>query len=183
MSALRSRPELIRFLAIMAVAYAVWFLVYDLWLLPDGRLDGWLSTRVAAWSGGLLSLLGYGVEVRGTQVWMGQTGIELVAGCNGLSVLSLFVGFVVAFPGAWLRRAWYIPFGVLVLVLTNIVRCAVLLVLLDRMPGAFDLAHGGPGLVVFYAVVFLLWVLWANIGGSRDGARPEGGGGLALAGA
>ena len=39
--------RLIRFLGIMVAAYLVWYVIYDLWLLPDGRLDAWLSINVA----------------------------------------------------------------------------------------------------------------------------------------
>ena len=158
--------RVLRFAAIMAACYAVWFAVYDLWLLPDGRLDAWLSTEVAAWTGGLLTALGQDVRVDGREVWMGGAGIQLIAECNGLSVLSLFVGFVLAYPGRWSRRAWFIPLGIVVIQAVNVLRCAVLLALLGRSQAAFDVGHGSGGLLVFYAVVFALWVVWSRIGGA-----------------
>ncbi len=92
------------FLLKMVGAYAVWFVVYDLWLLPDGRLDAGLSHAVASWTAGLLSL-----------------------GVDGVAALSLFVGFVSAYPGRWTRRALCIPAGLAIVVLTNVLRCASLL--------------------------------------------------------
>ena len=166
-------PRLLRFVAIVGVCYAVWYGVYDLWLLPDGRVDAWLSAHVAGWTAGLLGAFGYPAVVRdATQVWIGETGIRLVAACNGLSVLSLFVGFVLAFPGRWSRRAWFIPLGLGVIVLTNVVRCAVLLGLLTRSRDAFDVGHGSGGLLLFYGVVFALWMLWARVGGSTPPPPP-----------
>ena len=170
--------RVLRFALVMGVTYAVWFGIYDLWLMPDGRLDAWLSTQVAGWTGGLLTLLGQSVEVSGREVWMGGSGIELVAECNGLAVLSLFVGFVLAFPGSWTQRAWFIPFGIGVILVTNVVRCAVLLGLLTQSQSAFDVGHGGGGLLIFYAVVFALWVVWSHIG---QAPPPERSGAVALA--
>ena len=101
----------------------------------------------------------------------GTLGIQLINGCNGLAVLSLFVGFVLAYPGSWARRAWFIPLGIVIVLGTNVVRCAVLLLLQRQSMEAFELGHGGAGLVVFYFVVFLLWMVWARIGGG-DAPRP-----------
>ena len=164
--------RLLRFVAVMAACYVVWYGVYDLWLLPDGRLDAWLSARVATATIALLRLAGQeAVGVGGNQVWIGDTGIELVAACNGLGVLSLFVGFVLAFPGTWARRAWFIPAGIAVIVAVNVVRCAVLLLVLTRSESAFDVGHGAGGLLLFYAVVFGLWMAWARVGGGSAPAR------------
>lgn len=58
------RPGLLFLLKLLG-AYAAWYLIYDSWLLPDGRLDGWLSRNVASVSGGGLSLLGFEVTVEG----------------------------------------------------------------------------------------------------------------------
>lgn len=164
--------RVLRFLVVMAVCYAVWFVVYDLWLLPDGRLDAWLSTRVAALTGGLLNGFGLDAQVAGREVWLDGRGIQLIAECNGLSVLSLFVGFVLAFPGRWSQRAWFVPLGLVVIQAVNVVRCAVLLLLLGRSQAAFDMGHGSGGLLIFYGVVFVLWVVWSRIGGSEPLVAP-----------
>ena len=33
----------LRFLAKAVAVYGVWYVLYDLWLLPDGRLDAYVS--------------------------------------------------------------------------------------------------------------------------------------------
>lgn len=167
-------PRIRRFAIIMAVCYAVWYGVYDLWLMPDGRLDLWLSGKAAGWTATLLQAIGYDAVSRGgNEVWLGGRGIELIAECNGLAVLSLFVGFVLAFPGRWARRMWFIPLGIAVIVAANVVRCAVLLGLLTRSDAAFEVGHGAGGLLFFYAIVFGLWVIWAQVGGEAEERSPD----------
>lgn len=161
---LQSHRALALFLTKMVAAYAVWFVAYDLWLLPDGRLDAALSAFVASVTGGLLSVFSDAAAVDGRTVWLQGHGISIVNGCNGLSALSLFVGFVVAYPGAWARRALFIPLGIAVLVLANVLRCVSLLIVLIHRPDIFDAVHFGHAMLVFYAVIFGLWVLWANVG-------------------
>lgn len=170
-----SNRTLTAFLLKMAAIYAVWFVVYDLWLLPDGRLDAWLSTSVAAWTGAVLAPFYDTVVVDGRTVWATPTaGVIIENGCNGLSALSLFVGFVIAYPGTWARRALFVPLGLAAIVVTNIVRCASLLVISDRWPAIFGEVHGLHALFVFYLVIFGLWVLWANYGGSDETRAPSG---------
>lgn len=161
---LGSHKTLVLFLAKMVAAYAVWFVIYDLWLLPDGRLDEWLSVHVASWTGGLMRPFFDGIVVDQRTVWLNQAGIFIEDGCNGLSALSLFVGFVLAYPGEWSRRALFIPAGLALIVATNVIRCASLLVISDRWPEVFDSVHGFHALFVFYVVIFGLWVAWTHIG-------------------
>lgn len=162
---LRSNRALAIFLAKMVIAYAVWFVTYDLWLLPDGRLDSALSVTVASATGALMSLFSDVVTVDGRVVWLGSRhGIEIANGCNGLSALSLFVGFVIAYPGSWKRRTLFVPLGLATIVLTNVARCISLLMVQQHRPEYFDLAHYGHAMMVFYVVIFALWVLWAHVG-------------------
>jgi len=91
-------------------------------------------------------------------------GIIIVNGCNGLSTIGLFSGFVLAFPGRWARRAWFLPVGAVVLYLSNVVRVALLAGLQPHWPSAFDGLHA-VGTQFFYLVVFGLWVLWVRYGG------------------
>ena len=165
---LASHRPLTLFLFQMAAVYAVWFVVYDLWLLPDGRLDAALSTSVASWTGAVLRPFYDTVVVDGRTVWAKPgVGVLIENGCNGLSAISLFVGFVVAYPGTWARRALFLPLGLAAIVATNVARCASLLVVSDRWPQIFGEVHALHALFVFYLVIFVLWVVWANYGGSE----------------
>ena len=161
----RENPHIVAFLAKVIGIYAVWFVLYDLWLLPDGRLDAWLSVHIASVTAGVLGALGYAAVAAERIVTLpGVAGVEIANGCNGLSTVSLFVGFVLAFPGAWWKRLWFIPAGVGVIYLTNVFRCVSLLLLQKHLPSAFGAVHGFHALWIFYLVVFLLWVAWANYG-------------------
>ena len=170
------------FLAKMVAAYAVWFVLYDLWLLPDGRLDAWLSHAVASSTAGVLAPFFDTAVADGRTVWISrESGILIENGCNGLSALSLFVGFVVAYPGTWARRLLFVPLGLLAVAVTNVVRCAVLLLVSNYAPSMFESVHGFHALFVFYVVIFLLWVAWAHWGepsSGGDGGDASGGGGL-----
>lgn len=160
------------FLLKMAAVYAAWFVLYDLWLLPDGRLDAGLSEFVAAATGWLLAPF-YDVGVDGRLVWITtEAAVVVEDGCNGLSALSLFVGFVLAYPGTWARRALFIPLGLAAIVAVNVLRCASLLVIQDRWPTIFGEVHGMHALFVFYVAIFGLWMVWAHWG-SPEAVQAE----------
>jgi exosortase/archaeosortase family protein len=170
---MRAGPPGARRLTVFAVralaVYAAWFLVYDLWLLPEGRLDAWLSAHVAGVSGGILNLFGAGAFVADRLIQLPDTaGVLIIDGCNGLAVIGLFAGFVVAYPGEAQRRLWFIPAGIFALYIANVARVVSLVWIQGSMPQFFDIAHSFGLQTLFYVVVFALWVLWARVGGSGE---------------
>ena len=167
----RLDSPLVRFALIALALYGVWFVVYETWLGPDGRLDLFVAHLVAQGAAGVLTLLGYSARVVGDEVWATPTvGAWVTTGCNGLSTIALFTGFVLAYPGTWRRRALFIPLGALFVFVVNVVRVAVIVVILDRLPQHEDLAHVLVAPSVFYVTVFVLWVVWVRYGG---GPAPE----------
>ena len=170
-----STRRIVAFVGKVLAFYGLWYVLYDLWLLPDGTLDQWLSLNVAWMSGGLLDLLGFGATVDGRGIVLpGVRGVRIANGCNGLSTLGLFVGFVLAYPGSAWRRLWFIPLGVLAIYATNVGRIIVMLFAQKYWPAAFDPLHGFGLTTIFYVVVFGLWVAWANYGGDPVSApSPE----------
>lgn len=158
------------FFAKMLAVYGAWYVLYDLWLLPDGRVDRWLSYNVADVSQAVLALLGYDAVAIGRVVLSpGVSGVEIANGCNGLSTIGLFIGFVLAYPGSTPRRLAFLPLGVLVVYLTNVVRIVVMVLVQMYWPAAFDPLHSFGLTTIFYCAVFGLWVLWAHYG---QPARP-----------
>jgi exosortase/archaeosortase family protein len=154
--------------------YGLWYVLYDLWLLPDGAVDQWLSLNVASVSGALLDGFGFDTTTDGRGLSLpGVAGIWIANGCNGLSTLGLFVGFVLAYPGSHWRRIWFIPLGVLAIYVTNVSRVIVMLLSQKYWPAAFEPLHGFGLTTIFYVVVFALWVAWANYGGASTAASDD----------
>lgn len=164
-----SKMAVVSFFAKIAAAYGLWYVAYDLWLLPDGRFDAWLSHSVVDVSAAFLDTLGWTVSVEGRVVGIeGTPGLQVVNGCNGLTTIGLFIGFVVAFPGSAFRRLLFIPVGAVVIYAANIFRVSLLAVLQNHWQQAFEWIHNLGAPTFFYLVVFGLWVLWANYGGSAE---------------
>ena len=166
----RYHPVLV-FLAKLFLVYVVWYVVYDLWLLPDGRLDAVVARSVAVLSGGLLHLFGAEVWVDGRTLLLSSgRGVFVADDCTGLTTVGLFAGFVLAFPGSALRRALFLPAGILVIHLANVGRIAVLTWMNGALPEYFDAVHEWGILPFFYAVVFALWMVLVRV--VTAGARP-----------
>src|SRR6476646_9321670 len=87
---------------------------------------------------------------------------RIIEGCNALSVMILFVSFVIAFTGRFKNTILYIIFGCVLIHLLNIGRIALLCVALYNYPQFEHLLHGVIFPLVIYGVLFLLWVIWVN---------------------
>ena len=87
---------------------------------------------------------------------------RIIEGCNALSVIILFISFVIAFTGKFKKTILFILFGSILIHVLNIGRIALLCVALYNLPEYEHLLHGVIFPLVIYGVVFLLWVIWVN---------------------
>jgi exosortase family protein XrtF len=88
--------------------------------------------------------------------------LRIVEGCNGISLIILFVSFVVAFSGNLKNTLLFVFGGSLLIYILNILRIAVLIVLMYRFPSQLHLLHGVLFPLVIYGLVFILWIVWVN---------------------
>lgn len=147
--------------------YIIWYLLYDLWLLPDGRLDRWLVYNIVDVSASALQTFGYEVYWSGRLIGLYQTpGVILINGCSGISAIGLFVGFVIAYPGRWIPRICFIVVGIGAIYLVNILRTIVLIITQKYQPAFFDFTHDYSTTTIFYLLIFVLFMIWVNLGGS-----------------
>lgn len=170
-----STTRVLAFFAKLLAIYGVWYVVYDLWLLPAGWLDEWVSHSVAEASARVLSLSGLDAAAQGRDVvaTTGEAGVRIVNGCNGISTIGLFTGFVLAYPGRWVRRLLFLPVGVGIIYASNVARISILVGFQKIWPDGFAFVHGLGAPTFFYLIVFGLWVIWANWGGGAAGAPSE----------
>lgn len=87
---------------------------------------------------------------------------RIVEGCNGLSVMILFIAFVIAFSGKWKQTVLFILAGIVTIHVLNIIRIAMLCVLLQKYPTQESLLHEVIFPLFIYGAVFGLWVIWVN---------------------
>jgi len=166
-------PVLI-FLFKVGVIFISWYIVYELWLLPDGRLDEWLSLNIVGSSAGILKWLGYEIFVFERVVAVGEfPGIKIVNGCNGISAMGLFLGFIIAYPGEWKEKISFTVLGIGIIYLVNIFRIVVLAITQAEWPGFFNITHDYSTTAIFYLVIFVLWMVWINYSDSLQKAQKK----------
>lgn len=159
------KSDIAKFLFKVLGIYILWYIIYDLWLLPDGRLDQWLVLNIIDISSNALLLMEYDVFWDGRVIGLaGASGVRLINGCSGISAIGLFIGFVVAYPGRWIPRICFIIIGIGIIYFINIIRIIVLVITQKYWPEMFGFTHDYSTTAIFYLVIFLLWMVWVNLG-------------------
>ena len=153
--------QIIRFLATAFGLYIAWYLCYDLWLFPDGRLDSWLSEKEAWLSSLSLSLLGYNASSELFTVYINKYPVVLVGNpCNGMVLFALFTGFILAYPGPWKAKLFYIPIGIFLIYLLNVLRIMALALNSWYSRDTLEFNHKYTFAFVVYACIFAFWMYW-----------------------
>jgi exosortase family protein XrtF len=87
---------------------------------------------------------------------------RMIEGCNAVSIIILFISFVVSFSVRIKPTVLFIVVGSLIIYLLNVARIAILCVLIYLFPKQQTLLHGVFFPLFIYGVVFILWVIWVN---------------------
>lgn len=87
---------------------------------------------------------------------------RLIEGCNAISVIILFISFVLSFSGKLKPTILFIIGGSIGIYFLNIIRIALLCVLIYFFPRQESILHGVFFPLFIYGFVFILWVIWVN---------------------
>lgn len=154
-----------RFLLLFFALYFGWTIFYDQLINPWGGLDTLVINASSNMAIGFLKLLGYSTFIDPSETIRtigidGTHGLWIGDPCNGISLFALFTSFVIAFPGPWRRKLWFIPLGILSIHLMNVIRITALCLLVRYRPDWLMFNHTYLFQVVMYAFIFGLWWLW-----------------------
>lgn len=137
-----------------------WFLLYD-FLLSDA--DNWLTHKVVYASVFMLKLIGYNATPKDFMIQIDNEDVVFVYhACNGMVLMALFVGFIIAFPGPITKKLLYIPIGILLINLLNILRVTALALNAHYFSHTVDFNHKYTFTVIVYAAIFGLWMIWVK---------------------
>lgn len=162
----------IKFILTFLLVYGLLSLVYKFYLqYSDGSkfYPDYFTNLVAIQTDNLLHAFGYQVQVLPHPdepsmkvILNGKYLARIIEGCNGISVVILFISFVVAFSGKLKTTFFYLLSGSVLLYAVNLIRIVLLTIGMYHYPKYEDILHAVifPGII--YGMVFLLWIFWVN---------------------
>lgn len=92
----------------------------------------------------------------------GNGVINVFEGCNGINVMIVFVAFMVAYGGSVKRMIWFLPAGLLIIHLFNLLRIILLYEAAQRSNEYFYYIHKYFFTAALYLVVIALWIIWVS---------------------
>lgn len=81
-------------------------------------------------------------------------------GCNALSILIIYVSFIIAFAKKWVPTLVYLAITLAVLLIANLVRIAILNYIGVYHTTSFDFAHSIIFPAILYGMVVIFWLIW-----------------------
>lgn len=87
---------------------------------------------------------------------------RIIEGCNSISIIILFVSFIIAFSGKFKTTFFYLLFGCVMIYAVNLIRIVILTIGLYNYPWRREILHSVIFPLIIYGLVFLLWMFWVN---------------------
>ena len=154
--------------------YFLLFLLYSVYLSKNQKTEGIfacapITNTVAKQTQFLLNSLGYsaGIEQNTNEVSINlfindKLVARVIEGCNAISIIILFISFIVAFASNFKATLLFIIVGSLLIYFTNIFRIAIIAIALYKYPEYQYLLHDILFPVIIYGITLLLWFVWVQ---------------------
>ena len=159
-------------MATFIIVYGVLTIAYKIYLdVSDGSTyyPDYFTHIVAKQSEAVLNTFGYEAEVwphadePSMMVLVHNKYVaRVIEGCNSVSIIILFLSFVVAFADRFKSTFLFILAGSVLIYAVNIFRIVILSIGLYRYPWRKDILHTVIFPLIIYGMVFLLWMVWVN---------------------
>lgn len=171
---MKSNKLIVIFLIKFFGTYAILFFSYSYYLESTQEKTNIyacapITRTVANQTEFLLNSFGYEAEVKqhpdevSMKLFINNVYIaRVVEGCNAISIIILFISFIVAFSSKFAITALYILFGSLTIYFVNIVRIAIITVAMYEYPEYQKILHDIVFPSIIYGLTFLLWFIWVR---------------------
>jgi len=162
------------FLVKFFVTYFLLFTIYATYLnssqiKENGFQCASITTKVADQTVSVLNFLGYnGSSIQHEKEMSVKLIVDnhyiarVIEGCNSISIIILFIAFIIAFSGPIKTTIIYAVAGSLFIYLINILRIAFLTMMLYKYPNQQMVLHNLVFPAIIYGTTFLLWVIWVQ---------------------
>lgn len=158
------------FILNMAAVYACWRTVkYFGETNPDFLWGGWhwfndiMGNALAACSATIMKLMGYElVQYKRIITIEGTSGVYIADLCLGVAPMVIYSGFIFSYGNNRKDKLWFIPMGVAVIFIINVLRVTALALIQYHYNSLFKFAHEYLYVTVTYGFIFLMVIWWMN---------------------
>ena len=173
---MKNNKTVLLFLTKFFGVYLILFLLYSFYLKLNNPNDSFsalkcdaITQNVANKTLWVLKTAGFDAEIEphktenSIKLILNKTYVaRVVEGCNSVSVIILFISFIIAFSGTFKNTILFIFFGGILIYAANIVRIAFIAVALYKFPEYEKILHDVVFPLIIYGLTFLLWILWVR---------------------
>jgi exosortase/archaeosortase family protein len=162
-------PTVNAFLIRLIIIYLLWKICFHIiWQSPSLTISYrhfslFIIDKMLSHTACFLDMLYYTTEIdlgeRLVKI-VGTVGVTVGEPCIGLGVMAVFFALIAAYPDHHSKKIWFIPLGLLIIYIANIVRISLLAVLVKTDPAIWELNHKFIFKFIIYSIVFLLWKQW-----------------------
>lgn len=165
-----AKNSVLAFLLRAGIFYFIWLFLYELVIKPYTSLDRYVIDNLIDIASVVLKTLNYNlIPVQGADEPIRTIGIDGTHGlwvgdpCNGLTLFAVFLSFLLAFPGKLNIKLWFIPAGLIIIHLINVMRIAALAIIVKIDYNYLDFNHNYTFTILVYSCIFLLWLWFINL--------------------
>lgn len=122
----------------------------------------WMADHIAKISITVLKLFNHSTVLEPGNIIRNDNGyaVQVVWSCSGIKQAYILTSIIVFYRGPWMQKLWYIPFGIMCVILFNQFRVISIIALIQYNPEWFDFLHEQFFKYLFYTMIFGLWVYW-----------------------
>ena len=171
---MQSNKIVVLFLIKFFSVYVALFLMYSIYLNKTQKTSGIfecapITNMVAKQTKNLLNLMGYRAEIEqhtkeiSVKLFVNDKFVaRIIEGCNAISIIILFISFIIAFSSDFKTTFIFIILGSLLIYLSNIFRIAIISIALYKYPKYQYILHDILFPLMIYGITFLLWFVWVR---------------------
>lgn len=170
----KETSDLNRFLIKGGILFMLWR-VFRKWMFLKGQFTDFTQIASVVYLNIVrffLDILGYDTSINFSERKLWITGaanaIEIIYDCLGLNLFFIFMIFILAYPGSYKIKMWFIPAGLIDIFLLNSMRMAALTPIVANKPHLMDLYHHFIFQGVIYLYIFGMWWLFTKIASKKS---------------
>ena len=171
---MRKNKTIIIFLVKFFATYFILFGLYSFYLNKTQQKSDLFScspvTKIVANHVQIMArVIGYDAQIEQNEnelsmkfILNGKYVSRIIEGCNSISIIILFLSFIIAFSGSLKATILFGFFGSLSIYLVNLFRIIALSVLYYKFPEYQEILHSLVFPAIIYGLTFILWITWVK---------------------